>query len=283
MNRQSAGNRDKEIIVKYNENKSILETAKFFNVSYETIRKVIRENGFVSNKKKPVFSNTLKMDYFHNIDTQDKAYFYGFIKADGYVDVKRNRLAIRIQDTDIEILKMFCDAVNLPITRINVIERSKTSQYHSSNRKDCVEIAITNETFVKPLLDIKKESSLLNVPDHLKYHFIRGYFDGDGCIAYANKSKLRYQLNIQGSPSDDSMLKYICKYFNFNIFLDKRSDLPVISSSNLQTLLDFQEKVYSNCFVYLARKKSKFDNLRFLYELSSTTTRETSQRDEDIV
>lgn len=284
MNRQSAGNRIKEIIQFYQTNKSIIGTAKEFSVSYETIRNVLRNNGFVSNRKKPINSKTLNLDYFSIIDTQDKAYFLGFIKADGYIDQKRNRLAIRISEEDVIILKMFCDAVNLPVERINYLKRDQQSKYFSKNRKDTVEVAITNEHFINNIKDVKSESILSKIPSNLIYHFIRGYFDGDGSISYVTKTKnVRFQMNIQGSPSDDHMLKFICKYFNFKIYKDRRSDLPIISSSNTLTLLDFQDKIYKDSYVCLYRKKIKFDNLKFLYELSSTTTRETTLLVEDIV
>lgn len=281
MNRQSAG-KTLEILSKYKELNSIIETAKFFNVSYETIRIVLRKNGFVSNKKKPVYSNTLKADYFKEINTEDKAYFYGLIKADGYIDKTRNRFALRLQERDVEILKRFCDALNLPQERLNRITRSEHSVHYSPNRSDCFELAITHREFTSYLMDVKEESSLRKVPEHLVYHFIRGYFDGDGSISYSNVKKLKFQINIMGSPNDDHMLKFVCKYFDFGIYIDKRSNLPFINCSVFNKIVDFREKCYSDCFVYLSRKKIKFDLVKFTKE-TSTTIRGTSHEDEDIV
>ncbi len=283
MNRQSAG-KTLEILSKYKELNSIINTAKEMQVSYETVRQILRKNGFASDKKKPVFSNTLNVKYFEKIDSEDKAYFLGFIKADGYIDHQRNRFALRINKGDIEILQRLCDALNLPQERINKIVKSSNSKHYSKNRQDCVELAITHREFVSYFQDVKSESILNRIPENLVYHFIRGYFDGDGCISYRNIKQLRFQLNIMGSPNDDHMLKFICKYFNFNIFIDKRSNLPLIQSSNIKTLESFRDKCYDNCFVYLTRKKVKFDLFKFSKETSTTTCGiSDSPSDKDIV
>jgi intein-encoded DNA endonuclease-like protein len=277
MNRQSAGNQKDEIIKFYLYTNNIVETAKEFNVSYETIRTILRKNGFVSNKKKPVNSNNLHKDFFVQIDNSIKAYFAGFFKADGYVDKTRNRFAIRIHEQDIEILYRFCDAVNLDRKRINTLKQ------HNSD-KTYVEIAITNEEFIAPILDIKFETFLNKIPNEFCYDFIRGYFDGDGCIAYNNPKKLKFQMNIMGNPSDDHMLKYIQRYFDIPMFLDKRSNLPFLKSGSRSTIFDFADKVYKSANLYLTRKKQKFDLFRYLFELTSTTTRETPLlKGEDIV
>lgn len=274
MNRQSAG-KALEVLNKYKELNSIIETAKFFNVSYETIRVILRKNGLVSLKKKPVYSSTLIKDYFKNIDTEDKAYFLGFIKADGYIDKTRNRFALRITEDDVEILNRLCDAVNLPLERINKIAQNKESQYYSENRKNQVELAITHNEFVSYILDVKEPSILDRVPENLVYHFIRGYFDGDGNISYRDVKKLYFTMNIMGSPNDDHMLKFILKYFDFKSYIDKRSDLPILQTSNAKTIESFRDKCYSDCYIYLTRKKVKFDLFKFTKE-TSTTTRGTS-------
>lgn len=265
MNRQSAG-KTIEIIKLRNEGKTIIEIAKELAIPYGTVSRHLRKEGLASNRKSPVFSSNLITNYFEVIDSEDKAYFLGFIKADGYVDKKRYRLAIRISEIDIEILKRFCDAVNIPIQKINRL-KIKDGIF---NRKPEVEIAIYNKDFVSHILNIKDSSILDKVPEHLAGHFIRGYFDGDGSISFRDVKAAHYQMNIMGSPNDDSMLKFIQKFIPFNIYMDKRSNLPLIQSSNRSHINQFRDLCYDDCYIYLTRKKTKFDMFKFLLETSTT-------------
>lgn len=284
MNRQSAGN---DILEFYNKNKSIIKTAQKFNMSYEKTRIYLRKLGVKSTKRKPVKVTGLKLDYFKNIDDSVKAYFLGFIKADGYVDEKRNRLAIRIQERDVVILKRFCDAVGITQKKISYInKRKKTSVHYSENRSQMVEVNITNKEFVSYLLDVKKESIIKKIPEKFAYDFIRGYFDGDGSINYHDIKKLKFSCNIMGSPDDDSVLQYILKYITgFKLYTDKRSSLPFLQTASKQTIIDFANKCFTNCYIYLPRKKQKFDFIKFILKVgTSTTTRGTTKKlVEDIV
>jgi hypothetical protein len=256
MNRQSAGNENiLEIYKKCNE--SILETANYFNIPYGTMWARLKKAGLKSKKKKPVYSTGLNETYFYNIDSATKAYFLGFIKADGYIDKKRDRLAIRIQERDVEILKRFCDALNLSIKRINIIKTQENQSAH-------VEVAITNKLFVKPILEIKSPEFLKYIPEEFIYDFIRGYFDGDGGVYYHNIDKKSFSMNIMGSPNDDSVLQLILKYFpNLKLYLDKRSNLPLLQTNNRKELINFRDLIYNDCFLYLTRKKEKFDRIKF--------------------
>ena len=74
------------IIERYNNGESSLQIAKDYNVTASSICGLLRRNGCVlrSNKinsRKYSFNE----NYFKNIDTAEKAYWLGFIAADGYV------------------------------------------------------------------------------------------------------------------------------------------------------------------------------------------------------
>lgn len=287
MNRQSAGKTSiKTELDVYKETGSIKAVAKYFDIPYGTAWSRLKKQGVVSKRKKPVKSNNYDKQFFYNIDSSVKAYFLGFIKADGYVDKKRNRLAIRITQDDKLILQRFCDAINLPQSRINIFSKKKHHVGYSENARPCAEVTITNEEFVKPILNVKEESILKKIPHEFRYDFIRGYFDGDGGVYYHNIKKKKFSMNIMGSPTDSHTLDYIKKEFpEFRVYIDKRSDLPLLQSCKKSLLIEFGNKIYGDCNLYLPRKKIKFDFIRYSYSIdeSSTTTRETPKLGEDIV
>src|SRR5688500_3425764 len=73
---------------------------------------------------------TINHDFIKTIDTEEKAYFLGFIFADGHNDLNRSRISINLQYNDEDILIKFkkCINSNVPI-----------SYNHKPNRKpQCV-------------------------------------------------------------------------------------------------------------------------------------------------
>lgn len=284
MNRQSAGNDILDIY--YQNGESIIEVAKYLNINYAAAWARLKVAGVVSKNKKPIRSNTLIKDYFKEIDCYHKAYFLGFIKADGYIDHNRNRFALRLQERDKVILQRFCDTLNLPQERLNTIIYSNDRKNHSENRQNNIELAITHNEFVSYFKDVKYKSILDKIPEEFCYHFIRGYFDGDGSINYRDLSKKQYTANIMGSPNDDHMLQYIKKYFpDFRQYVDDRSNLPLLQTSNKKLILDFANKVYANSLIYLPRKKEKFDMILYLESLEPQRlhVKQPSELVEDIV
>jgi len=280
MNRKSAG-KTLEIINLRLQNKSIIEIAQELNIPYGTVSRHLRKEKMASNRKKSVFINTLNVDYFKTIDTEDKAYFLGLIKADGYIDQKRERMALRLQEKDEIILIRFCEVLNIPKERINKVSKKEHQPSYNKNASVCSELTINNKDFVRNILDVKFNTILTKVPAALKPHFIRGYFDGDGCISYRDIKRIKFQLNIMGNPNDDHMLRYIQEAIPFHIYNDKRSNLPYIQSSSIEHIDMFRLFAYTDCYIYLPRKKEKFDLFKFAKE-TSTTTRETPYKREVI-
>ena len=89
-------------------------------------------------------------NYFENIDSEHKAYFLGFLMADGSVAKNRNKLTIKINNKDIEVLESFSKCVEF-----------EGDIWHSSKRKDICEIGISSK---------KMKSDLINLGVHLIRH-----------------------------------------------------------------------------------------------------------------
>ena len=196
------------------------------------------------------------VDYFKNIDTEDKAYWLGFIYADGCVTKDHKKLIINLSPVDIYHLKLFNDCIN--------------SDYHISYQDNnrYVSLSISNKQFVENLIDkgcVPRKSLILQFPDewqvpkHLLRHFIRGYFDGDGCLHTSmNKRKnkprayLECEVNFLGTydmlngiianiPLNNIEIKEFGKIYKFRVH----------SRQNIVTLLDY---LYEDSYFYLQRK-----------------------------
>ena len=58
------------------------------------------------------------------------------------------------------------------------------------------------------------------VPEELIYHFIRGYFDGDGSVSINSKNYKYAHISIVGT---ENFIKKLSEYFNYgSVIKDKR-------------------------------------------------------------
>lgn len=196
----------------------------------------------------------LNTSYFNTIDTEDKSYFLGFIAADGCItaDEQRNnyRLKIQICSIDEHILHSFCSYLgsNKPI------ERGHFSGY--SNGKEQSKLAINSKPLVSALIshDIHPRKSLtLTYPDEcIDSHFIRGYFDGDGCLYTCDS---RPQIEILGTESFlTSINSRIPSPGRVSLKTDKLYRLRITKK---QHAIDFLQYIYLDSTIKLDRKYQK--------------------------
>lgn len=70
----------------YNSGLSTVKIGKMFGKHYSTVRNILINNG-VKLRSNKINSRkyTINENYFKNIDTEEKAYWLGFIYADGYI------------------------------------------------------------------------------------------------------------------------------------------------------------------------------------------------------
>lgn len=198
-------------------------------------------------------------DYFKTMDAT-RAYIIGFIAADGNIYTKRSRLTITQHGNDRYLLEQ--------------IKSELKSERPIFERENGIhDIVITSREIVQDLLKIgltdKKSLTLgrLNIPEEYMSHFVRGYFDGDGCACYfhekQNMEKPKLSISILGT---EVFLKWIREAGN------KQAGLPMNSvfkrkgkniyqlSYNDGTALKFKEWVYKSSQIQLNRKRKKIND-----------------------
>jgi len=155
---------------------------------------------------------SLDENYFSKLNDVS-AYFLGFIAADGHItnyENKKNYLIINIIESDKEILeriklklsydgKIYITPKNNGQTQVSIricsnILKSNINEYINTN----------NKTF-----DLRW---CKNISDDLIISFIRGYFDGDGCVHF-NKEKSSYSASLVGT---ENFLFGLKKYYNLS-------------------------------------------------------------------
>lgn len=261
-----------KIIELYNQGLShakIAENTGYF--SGDTVGKCLRKAGIKgrSNKinSRRYFSDE---DFFECINTEEKAYWLGFIYADGFITNKRKhnsrRLGISLGIKDIVHLEKFKKSIN---SDHKIYVYRTTSSAYKENTEYC-RIIITSEKICDDIerLGVLEHKSLvltfpnkIQLPSIFKYHFIRGYFDGDGSITITNNAN--YAFKLCGTKELFNKIKDI---LGLNLNLEKRKkdkknnySLSVGGNRQVERILDL---LYSNANIYLDRKYSRYMRLK---------------------
>lgn len=219
-------------------------------------------------------------NYFETIDSEHKAYWLGFLYADGYVEpiyrkekIKAFRIEVGLSLIDKEHLTNFITDLdsNVPISerKQNVNGNTyETCRVRINNTKMCRDLILHGCTTRKSLtLTFPKA-----IPNELLRHFVRGYFDGDGCIHYSEREYMDKRNNKQytqksiissivGTESFLNSLMHILSGLNINFKMLKTSNCGKASEIRLyrhEELSMFYDFMYKDATVFLFRKKDKF-------------------------
>lgn len=266
--------KDKELILSmYYSKTSFEDMSKNFGYSDRAVRRVLKELG-VNTRLKNRY--TLNEDYFEEIDSDDKAYWLGFIYADGYVgDEGINNIIISLTEDDREHLQMFAEQIEFTGNLRSVA----AGGYAGS--KAGVTINFSSKKMASDLRKIGlyrgKSMTLSDLPDiqpqYLR-HFIRGYFDGDGSI-YTSRHTSRHQLSdgtlklYEYRRPEVSMigsLKFIEKMmkavpFDFRIKESHTQGMVYMISARSTDIMDIYFYMYNDARTYLKRKFDKWTNI----------------------
>lgn len=265
----------KNILDLYYKNVDFFEIRKILNISERGMFRCLRENG-INTKRKNRYS--LNESFFKNIDTEEKAYILGFIYADGYVgDNKTNNVVITVTRKDKCILEEIKKCLEYTGEIRNV--DSLKGCYENTKPKSTINFSSKElaEDLRKLGLYPNKSTSMTKLPDiplDLYRHFIRGYFDGDGCISTSQKTS--YHI-----LSDGSKKKYINKSIIWNVigtieFLDdmkkylptnvldakcKTDGMKYLRTDSKKALRLIYKFMYDESTIYLKRKYKKFTEM----------------------
>lgn len=219
--------------------------------------------------------------YFKIIDTEEKAYWLGFLYADGCITrfyknekIKSMSLELALKSTDKEHLETFvkCLNSNVPIQEKTIKNTYKASKLVVNCTSMCRDLIQQGCTPQKSLTLVFPNSEIL--PKPFVKDFIRGYFDGDGCVHYSEGIQF-YKEKNKSYPQKNFVVSFIgtkdflCEMARIliengiNINIDsmknnncgKAFELRVYGAENLKNLYEY---MYTETNVSLKRKKEIF-------------------------
>lgn len=173
---------------KINELGTPTEVARTYSMPRVSVSRYAQKFGLYSPKFSRRKKNKVDSDYFANIDMARKAYWLGFIMADGSIyHSKDNKVQfeIKLQETDKEIIYDFAEDIGFPkdSVKIGTAKRKETTCHF-------VSIRVYDNDFCKNLekhgiVDRKSGKEVIpnTVPTEFKKDFVRGFWDGDGSVS----------------------------------------------------------------------------------------------------
>ena len=277
--------------------KKLKEAAKMFikiGCQNTTITKIAEEVGLHRTTLKKYLEKYYpevklsKVQYnenaFDTIDTEEKAYWLGFLFADGSMGSKNNTIELQLSAKDAEHVRKF--ARFMQYNQEIKFKRNKKDKNEEIYYDSC-RVSFTNKHLWGTLNSYgctPKKSITLKFPDEsifsdksLIRHFIRGYFDGDGTLGiYDNKVDIyiyhnHCHLALLGT---NDMLTNIVNYIGIpkKVFITTPS--PKTKNDLFKVQYAAKEAFYASFYmyynsnIYLDRKYVKYLEYCRLYEKS---------------
>ena len=241
--------REKELVEKYwkkveEGSESIRSIAIKEGVTFKVIDRIFKMCGYKAKNSRGGEKYTLNKDYFKSIDTENKAYWLGYLWADGCIT--KYSIILELQVADKDHLELFLKEIYGDI-------------HPELKEKDgCVVANISCMEMVDDLKNLgfsikDKRIVIPRMSKELHRHFIRGYYDGDG--DFNNKDKY---FRIAGRFD---FLENLVKIFpqrmmdhRFEIHKNFKSARIVFRSSTRSFIANY---FYNNSTIYLERKRNQ--------------------------
>ena len=215
-------------------------------------------------------------DFFENINTEEKAYWLGFIYADGYVyysEEKRNyELGIELQIGDINHLRKFNKSIN---GNLEVKITEKYDKRYEKTYRHCT-IRLHDKKLVEDLNKngvVQNKSYIIKFPNlrnDLIVPFIRGFFDGDGCLQL-NKQRQCHRVDFACASIDfvNKLRDILYNNYNINSYITQDKNIYRLNIRGLTNAYLFGRLLYDNSTIYLDRKYNKFYNIVEEYNIKN--------------
>lgn len=265
---------EKEILNKivelYESKKSFTEIGKVVGIDRHKVSYILQKEGLYKKKNNANKNITYKKDetVFEVIDTEEKAYWLGFLYADGYVSEIYSSVRVALKKEDYNHL-----------IKLQQFFKTNTPIIYDSKRK-CYILNVFSSKIVNDLVNLgcyQAKSLTLQFPSNniipVKYehHFMRGYFDGDGCITHikpnskARSYKYQPSFYLLGTPKfideyEKRLLVVIGrekpnKRITRNTWSESTNAIQYGGTKLVPKIFNF---LYKDANIYLERKLEKF-------------------------
>ena len=243
---------------------SLMATAKKYHVDRGCLRDKLHKLNIDTNRIRKFYFNE---NWFDIIDSDAKAYFIGFLLADGCI--KRNlMMMITLQRNDEDILRKLNTFMNstYPIINKTVSNNYATNALCSVLRFNSVKLVqslakygvVRRKTFIATF----NHDNL--IPEQYIGAYIRGLLDGDGWVSISTNSK---EVGFSGTFDICNGIAHEFAKIGVCARPIKYKNIYRIRVTNTKDITAVYNLLYKNESVCLARKKDKMTKIAVSNEL----------------
>lgn len=236
---------------------SIKKCSKKFGIGASTLSRYLKERN-IEVKKISLKKYSYNEDFFQDIDNEHKAYWLGFIAADGCIN-KTNNLEIGLAIKDKSHLEKFIgDIDGDPLMLKTTKDKARVFVCSVKLVKDLERYGVSkNKTF--------SFNSIPKIEENLIPHFLRGYFDGDGSISTNGKNRngsVKWALNLIATEDFiDSWQGYFSKIGITKVSIQEKGEMRVWNKVGINQIKTILNHIYGDSSIYLSRKFEKVNEI----------------------
>lgn len=171
-----------KVIKMYLDNNPLNKVCKELGLGYGTGFDILEYHKIPKRESNDLTKTKMKDErFFEKIDTEEKAYFLGWLYSDGNVCKKMKTISIDLHGKDMEILEKLNDLIYFERKCYKYREKAKLLLCRKIMCEDFL-----NKGCMPAKTYILKFPTIDQVPENLLPHFIRGLWDGDGTWFFSN-------------------------------------------------------------------------------------------------
>lgn len=250
------------------------------------VHRVLRKRGIDIKPRGSYKKYSFNENFFETIDNEYKAYWLGFIAADGSVDEKRNSLQIGLAEKDKNHLEKFKKDLNSthPIFTRHRKHNGNLKSFTPTTGCYFSHITLISPKMTRDLVRLgmcSRKTFTMKTPQidiNMMIHYWRGLFDGDGyCYVGQHinaKEQISKYLEIGISCNEYVADEFLVFLESCDIVGKKIKDKTIFSVRMTgNNAFKFLTLIYNNSNVLLDRKYRKY--IEYSDYLSTKETKKT--------
>lgn len=244
------------IVQEYSKGRTAKEIAVELGTYNTTIRRILLRNNVVLRGVSETLDHMKGIIPFKE-DTEGANYFLGFIAADGNVasrSWKYFKHSIRLNTClDPQILESYRKWAGIT-TKVQ-------HKFHKiyNTPEYCVEFCSKpNWDYMNFIGITGNKSHSLKYKREITIDFIRGVFDGDGCVSSLNGRGARFQISTASKCFAEQLAEFLTEY---NPTLTLNGSCYCVSIYRKNKIKNLFHALYDNATYLLERKRDKFGSL----------------------